>query len=88
MERLFPFVMRSRNLLVGGETLLGSKRRLHFVLITDDLSEKSRAEVSSGFAHHPVVQRYTAVELDEFSRLKGTKVIGVAFGIGLLVTRK
>ncbi len=78
VERLFPFVMRSRNLLVGRETLLGSKRRLHFVLITDDLSEKSRAEVLSDFAHYPVVQRYTAAELGEFFGLKGTKVIGFA----------
>ena len=77
--------MRSRNLPVGRETLPGSRRRLHFVLITDDLSEKSRAEVLSGFAHYPVVQRHTAAELEEFFGLRGTNVIGVAFGIGLLV---
>ena len=78
VERLFPFVMRSRNLLVGRETLLRSKRRLHFVLITDDLSEKSRAEVLSDFAHYPVVQRYRSAELEAFFGLKGTKVIGFA----------
>jgi hypothetical protein len=43
VERLFPFVLRSRGLLVGRETLLRSKSRLHFVLITSDLSEQSRA---------------------------------------------
>jgi hypothetical protein len=78
VERLFPFVLRSRNLLVGRETLLRSKRRLHFVLITDDLSENSRADVLSDFAHYPVVQRYTSADLERFFGLKGAKVIGFA----------
>jgi hypothetical protein len=76
VERLFPFVMRSRNLLLGRQTLLRSKRKLHFVLITDDLSEKSRGEVLSDFAHYPVVQHYTSAELDQFFGLKRTKVVG------------
>jgi hypothetical protein len=76
VERLFPFVLRSRNLLVGGDTLRRSKSKLHFVLITSDLSDKSRAEVLSDFAHYPVVQHYTSEELERFFGLKGTKVIG------------
>ena len=76
VERLFPFVMRSRNLLVGRDTLRRSKSRLHFVLITRDISEQSRAEVLSDFAHYPVVQHYTSVELEQFFAVKGTKVIG------------
>ena len=31
VERLFPFVLRSRILLVGREALRRNKRRLHFV---------------------------------------------------------
>ena len=76
VERLFPFVMRSRNLLVGRETLRRNKSRLHFVLITRDLSEQSRAEVLSDFVHYPVVQLYTAAELEQFFGVKGAKVIG------------
>ena len=76
VERLFPFVLRSRNLLVGRDTLARSKNRLHFVLITHDLSEQSRAEVLSDFSHYPVVQHYTSEELDQFFQLKGTKMIG------------
>src|SRR5690242_1010944 len=34
VERLFPFVLRSRNLIVGRDTLSRSKSKLHFVLIT------------------------------------------------------
>ena len=76
VERLFPFVMRARSLLVGRDTLRRSKSKLHFVLITHDLSEQSRAEVHADFAHYPVVQHYTSEELERFFGLKGTKVIG------------
>jgi hypothetical protein len=76
VERLFPFVLRSRNLLIGRETLGRSKSRLHFVLITLDISEKSRAEVLSDFSHYPVVQLYTSAELEQHFGVKGAKVIG------------
>ncbi|MGH7970996.1 MAG: hypothetical protein ACREIC_19925, partial [Limisphaerales bacterium] len=59
VERLFPFVLRSRNLMVGRETLQRNKSKLHFVLITHDLSDRSRAEVLADFHHYPVVQLYT-----------------------------
>jgi len=78
VERLFPFVLRARILLVGRETLLRSKSKLHFVLITDDLSELSRKEILSEFAHYPIVQRYTSAELEQFFGLQGTKVIAFA----------
>ena len=78
VERLFPFVLRSRKLLVGRETLLRSKSKIHFLLITRDLSERSRAEMLSDFAHYPVVQYFTSEELEQFFGLKGTKVVGFA----------
>ena len=78
VERLFPFVVRSRILLVGRDTLRHSKSKLHFVLITLDISEQSRAEVLSNFAHYPVVQHYTSAELEQFFGLQGTKVLGFA----------
>jgi hypothetical protein len=75
-ERLFPFVLRARILLVGRERLFRSKRHLHFVLITTDLSENSRAEILQAFAHYPVVQCYAAADLERFFKIKGAKVIG------------
>jgi len=78
VERLFPFVLRARILLVGRQTLLRSKSKLHFVLITDDLSEQSRKEILSEFAHYPIVQRYTSAQLEQFFRLQGAKVLGFA----------
>jgi hypothetical protein len=76
VEQLFPFVLRSRILMVGRDTLARSKSKLHFVLVTHDLSENSRAEVLSDFEHYPVVQHYTSGELERFFGIKGAKVIG------------
>ena len=78
VERLFPFVLRSRNLLVGRETLLRSKSNLHFVLITTDISDASRAEILAEFAHYPIVQHYQVEDLKTHFGLNGTKVIGFA----------
>ena len=78
VERLFPFVLRARILLARREILLRSKSRLHFLLVTDDLSEESRKEVLLEFAHYPVVQRYTSAELEGFFGVKGAKVVGFA----------
>lgn len=78
VERLFPFVLKSRILLVGRDTLRRSKSKLHFVLITTDISEGSRSEVLSGFSHYPVVQRFTSLDLEKFFGVKGAKVIGFA----------
>jgi ribosomal protein L7Ae-like RNA K-turn-binding protein len=76
VERLFPFVLRSRNLMVGRDTLLRSKSKLHFVLITTDISDNSRAEVLSDFSHYPVVQHYTSEDLEKLFGIKGAKVVG------------
>src|SRR5438874_13818912 len=78
VERLFPFVLRSRNLLVGRDLLQRSKSKLHFVLITTDISENSRAEILSEFAHYPVVQHYQSEDLERHFGIKGAKVVGFA----------
>ena len=76
VERLFPFVIKSRGLIIGREMLARSKSRLHFVLITSDISETSRTEVLNDFKHYPVVQHYTAAELESFFNIKGAKAVG------------
>jgi hypothetical protein len=76
VERLFPLALRMGLLLVGRETIRRSKSKLHFVLITRDISENSRQEMLNTFRHYPVVQHYTAADVEEHFALKGTKVIG------------
>ncbi len=78
VERMFPFVLRSRILIPGRENLARSKTRLHFVLITHDLSKASRSEILAAFAHYPVVEHYTSAELEQFFGLKGARVVGFA----------
>ena len=78
VERLFPFVVKSRGLIIGRETLARSKNKLHFVLITTDISETSRAEVLKDYTHYPVVQHYTAADLETFFGIRGAKVVGFA----------
>lgn len=78
VERLFPFVLRTRTLLVGRDTLRRSKSKLHFILVTQDLSANSREQVLRDFANYPVVEHYTEVDLEKFFNLKGTKVVGFA----------
>lgn len=78
VERLFPFVLKARALIVGRDTLERSKSRLHFILITTDISENSRAQILSEYTHYPVVQCYTEADLEKFFALKSTKLIGFA----------
>ena len=78
VERLFPFVLRTRSLLVGRDTLRRSKGKLHFILITQDLSANSREQVLKDFAHYPIVEHYTEADLEKFFHVKGTKVVGFA----------
>jgi len=69
-------VLRSRILIVGRDTLLRSKSKLHFVLITTDLSENSRAEILSEFSHYPIVEHFTSEDLEKHFRIQAAKVIG------------
>jgi len=75
-ERLFPFVIRARKLLIGRETLARNLSRLQFVLITTDISENSRAEILQSFSNYPIIQRYTAADLEKHFGIRKAKVIG------------
>ena len=75
-ESLFPFILRARILIIGRDTLARSKSRLHFVLITRDITESSRAKILLDYKHYPVVQNYTMKDLENFFGIRGAKVIG------------
>ena len=78
VERLFPFVLRAGILLIGREKLRHNKGKLHFVLIAEDIAESVRAEILLDFKHYPVVQHFSAADLEKFFRIKGAKAIGFA----------
>ena len=76
VERLFPFVVKTRGLLVGRDTLRANKSKLHFVLITTDIADSSRVEVLKDFSFYPVVQHFTGTDFERFFAVKGAKAIG------------
>ena len=53
-----------------------NKGKLHFVLITTDLSEGSREDILKSFAHYPVIEHYASADLEKHFAVKGAKVIG------------
>ena len=76
VERLFPFVLKTRGLVIGREALRANKGKLHFVLIATDIAETGREEVLKDFIHYPVVQHFTAAELQAFFHFKDAKAVG------------
>jgi hypothetical protein len=76
VERLFPFVLKTRGLLIGRDSLRANKGKLHFVLITEDIAESSREEVLKDFSHYPVVQHFSQADLETFFKVKGAKAVG------------
>ena len=76
VERLFPFVLKTRGLVVGRDALRANRGKLHFVLITEDIGEANREEVLRDFTHYPVVQHFQAADLEKFFNVKGAKAVG------------
>ncbi len=76
VERLFPFVKRTGILLVGRERIRGNLGKLHFVLITEDITAEHRAEVLHDFKHYPVVQFFQPADLERCFGIKGCRAVG------------
>ena len=76
VERLFPFVLKTRGLVIGRDALRANRGKLHFVLITEDIGEANREEVLRDFTHYPVVQHFLAADLEKFFNAKGFKAVG------------
>lgn len=76
MERLFPFARRAGIVLTGRDALYRQKKRLGFILVCVDLRPESLQEVLQDFDVLPVVQRYTAEELETHFGLPKARVLG------------
>jgi hypothetical protein len=76
VERLFPFVVRARMLLVGRETLARSKRQLQCVLISEDISDGTKQEVLRDFKDYPIIQHFQSAQFEEFFGVRKAKVVG------------
>lgn len=76
VERLFPFVLRARVLLVGQRAVLRSKSCLQFVLITRDISDRGRSEALRKLKHYPVVQCLRSADIERHFDLRGVRLLG------------
>jgi hypothetical protein len=76
VERLFPFALRARIVVPGREAMARQQRRLLFVLITTDLSPKSRERIRFDFGQVPIIERYTSAEVEALFAFRGAKVLG------------
>ena len=76
VERLYPFALRARIVVPGREAMAHQQGRLLFVLITTDLSAKSRERIQHDFGRLPIVECYTAAQVESFFAFRGTKVLG------------
>ena len=77
VERLFPFLVRAKKLIVGRETLAHSRRRLHSILIATDISENSKNEILREFSDYPILQKYTSAQFEQFFGVRHAKVLGL-----------
>lgn len=78
VERLFPFAVRARKVLVGRETLARSKSKLQWVLIATDISEGSREQLLADFKDYPIVQHFSSADFERLFNARNAKVIGFA----------
>jgi hypothetical protein len=76
VERLFPFAVRARVIVPGGDSVDRLARKLEFVLIATDLAPRSREELQSKLREVPNFGGYTSAELQQFFGIPGAKVLG------------
>ena len=78
-EKLAPFTLRANQVVVGRERLIQLRKRLAFVLMTTDMSERSRRELAAIFPC-PQVLALTSEDLERIFGFRGTKLIGFRRG--------
>lgn len=76
VERLFPFALRARVVIPGRQRLASARKRLEFILLTTDLSENSRRDLVEAFPGCPMLDRYTADDIERLFGFRNTKVLG------------
>jgi hypothetical protein len=78
-EKLAPFALRARQVVVGRERLIQTRNRLAFVLMTTDMSERSRQELAAIFPC-PQVFALTSADIERLFGYHNTKLVGFRRG--------
>ncbi len=79
LDKLAPFALRSRQVVVGRERLVQLRNRLAFVLMTTDMSERSRRELTPIFPC-PQVCALTSADIVRLFGFHNTKLLGFRRG--------
>jgi len=74
-EKLAPFALRSRQVVVGRERLIQIRKKLCFVLMTTDMSDRSRQELAAIFPC-PQVNALTSADIERLFGFHNTKLLG------------
>ncbi|MCA9689712.1 MAG: hypothetical protein R3A51_22200 [Nannocystaceae bacterium] len=77
VTRLYPFALRARVFVVGKPALRAARKRLHCVLVTEDLGADARAAVIEEFGHVPVVAAHHSQDSGDLFGKPGAKIIGI-----------
>ena len=75
LERLSPFMKRAGIVEVGRDRLHQVKNKLQFLLVTEDASANSLAQMLRDF-DCPVYKALTMNDVERFFGYRGTKIIG------------
>lgn len=76
VETMLGFSIRSNNFILGRERIYKSRYNLHFVWITQDISENSRDEIIEKFNDYPIICFSNSEEISKILEISNTKILG------------
>ena len=65
----FPFALRARIVATGEQTLKAIRKKIGFLLLTEDISPSRVHQILKQFPGLPVYQRYTSEDFKTFSAI-------------------
>ena len=80
VSRLFPFVVRSKAAVPGGDNVTRLRKKMALVLVAAELSPAGLDKIRSNCGGVPLFQIYTMAQLEAFFGFRNAKVIGLKKG--------
>ena len=74
--RLYPFARRARVLLRGRHAVCNARKRIQFVLVTTDISARSRREIVGECEGIPMIEYMVTDEVELHFGMENTRIVG------------
>ncbi len=74
--RLYPFARRARVLLRGRHAVCNARKRIQFVLVTTDISARSRREIVGECEGIPMIEYMVTDEVERHFGMENTRIVG------------